>query len=346
MKRTVLTVLAGILLVAIGLASGVARVWRTRLPDLARARADHERLRKEFERLAGRDPVVSEALAQGGDVILGVSPALVQEVGREVAARYLDRVDLDLPLEAHVHDSGELKIGTFLGRLNAGTWTLDVTIHRVHGVLRAHNPRVAPGPDNTLRVELPVMLEEAHGSATVHLAWESHSVAKVVCRDFEITRRLEGRVLADEYTVTGGFQLSAGPESLRAEPVFPSHAFRVRVDMSKDSWAQVRAAIDEQDEVLRCGLALDPDALMLKLRERLHEGFDLKLPRSLFRPIDFPASVRESATIEDRQVDLAVRTRELKVTPQAVWYGADVRTRIGASASPSPTATPAAVPSR
>ncbi len=346
MKQKVLAVLAGILLVALGLASGAARLWRTRVPDLARARADHERLRKEFERLAARDPVVSEALAQGGDVILGVTPALVQEVGREAAARYFDRVVLDLPLDAHVHDSGELKIGTFLGRLTAGTWTLDVTIHRVHGLLRAHNPRVAPGPDNTLRVELPVTLEEAHGSATVHFAWESHSVAKVVCRDFELTRRLEGRVLSDEYTVTGAFQLSAGPESLRAEPVFPSHAFRVRVDMSKESWAEVRAAIDEQDQVLRCGLALDPDTLIPKLRDRLHEGFLLKLPRSLFRPIDFPASVSESATIEDRQVDLTVRTRELKVTPQAVWYGADVRTRIGASTSPAPTASPSAAPSR
>jgi len=335
MRRRALTILAGTLLVALALAAGTARVWRTRRPDL-QGRAEHARLRKDFERLAARDAVVSEALAQGGDVILGVRPALVQELVGQVAARYLDRVVLDLPLEAHVHDSGELKVGTFLGRLDAGTWTLDVTIHRVHGRLRARNPRVAAGPDNTLRLEVAVVLEEAHGSATVHFAWESHSLAKVVCRDFELTRRLEGRVLSDEYTVTGGFQLSAGPESLRAEPVFPPRMFRVHVDLSKESWGQVRAAIDEQDQILRCGLALDPETLMAKLRDRLHEGFDLKLPRSLFRPIDFPASVRESATIEDRRVDLAVRTRGLKVTPGAVWYGADVRTRIEGSASPPP----------
>ena len=335
-KARVPMLLAGAVLVAIAFAAGAARQWGARRPDLARARAEHERLRKEFERLAARDPVVAEALAQGGDVILGIRPALVQEVVREVAARYLDRVVLDLPLGAQVHDTGEVKVGTFLGRLTAGTWTLDVTIHGVHGLLRARAPRVASAPDNTLRLDLPVMLEEGHGSATVHFAWESHSVAKVVCRDFELTRRLDGRVLADEYTVTGGFQLSAGPETLRAEPVFPPHKFRVRVDMSKESWAEVRAAIDEQDQVLRCGLALDPEALLAKLRDRLHEGFDVKLPRSLFRPIDFPASVREAATIEDRRVDLVVRTRGLKVTPQAVWYGADVRTRIEESASPAP----------
>ena len=346
MRNRALTILVGTVLVALFFAAGAAKQWGARRPDLARARAEHERLRKQFEQVAAHDPVVSEALAQGGEVILGVRPLFVQEVVREVDARYLDRVVLDLPLEVHVHDSGDVKVGTFLGHLNAGTWTLDVTIHRVRGLLRARTPRVASAPDNTLRLDLPVVLEEAHGSATVHFAWESHSLAKVVCRDFELTRRLEGRVLADEYTVTGGFQLSAGHDALRAEPVFPPHKFRVRVDMSKESWAEVRAAIDEQDQILRCGLALDPEALLAKLRDRLHEGFDVKLPRSLFRPIDFPASVRESATIEDRRVDLAVRTRELKVTPQAVWYGADVKTRIEASASPAPAGTASPTPAR
>src|SRR5262249_54566789 len=199
------------------------------------------------------------------------------------------------------------------------------------GALRAHNPRVAPAADNALRLELPVLLEGAQGSATVHFTWNSHSVAKVVCHDFDVTRRLNGRVLADEYTLTGAFQLSAGPESLRAEPVSVARSFRVRVDLTKESWAEVRAAIDEQDQILKCGLALDPEALLTKLRDRLREGFDLKLPRALLRPIDFPASVRESAALEDRRVDLAVTTHELKVTPEAVWYGADVRTRVEAT---------------
>ena len=62
---------------------------------------------------------------------------------REVAARYLDHVALDLPLEKQVHDTHELTVGTFLGKVTAGTWTLDVTIHRVRGLLRARPPSVA-----------------------------------------------------------------------------------------------------------------------------------------------------------------------------------------------------------
>ena len=97
-------------------------------------------------------------------------------------------------------------------------------------------------------------------------------------------------MLAHEYPVSGAFQLSAGPETVRADPVFPRREFRIHVDMTPRSWDEVRAAIHEQDQILRCGLALDPDTLLPRLRERLHEGFDVKLPRSLFRPVDLPAA--------------------------------------------------------
>lgn len=320
-------------LVVAALAGGCRLVARA--TDLSRERAEHHRLQRELATLADRDPVVTEALARGGDVILGIRPALVEGVVREVAARYLDRVALDLPIEKQVHDSREVRVGTFLGKVTAGTWTLDVTIHRVQGLLRARPPRVAAAPDNMLAVDVPVVLQEARGTATVRFAWDSRSVASVVCRDFEVTRRLTGEVLSREYPVSGAFQLSAGPETVRAEPRFPPREFRVQVDLTGRSWAEVRAAIEEQDEVLRCGLALDPDQLLARIRDRLHEGFDVKLPRSLFRPVDFPAAVREEVTIEDRRVDLAVKTHGLAITPIAVWYAADVSTRIEPEATPS-----------
>jgi len=305
-------------------------------PDLARERAEHQRQHALFAEVAGRDPMVTEALAQGGALTVGIRPALLQTLLGSVAARYLDQVTLDLPLEKHVSDSHDVGVGTFLGKLTAGTWSLDLTLHRVQGRLRARPPRVTDGPDNTLRVDLPVVLEEGHGTATVHFAWKSHSVASVVCHDFEVTRDLTGEVLSREYVVSGAFQLSAGPESLRAEPRFPARTFRIQTDLTDASWARVRDAIDEQDQVLRCGLALDPARLLAKIRARLHEGFDVTLPASLFRPVDLPAGLRQEATIEDRTIDLDVKTHSLAVTPAAAWYAADVRTRVGPVPSPAP----------
>ena len=306
----------------------------------AERRAGHERRRREFAALAAQDPVVTEALAQGGDVILGARTALVEDVFREVAAHYLDEVVLDLPLEKTIHETRDLEVGTFLGKVKAGTWTLDVTIHRVQGRLRARPPKVSVAPDNRLSLEVPVSLEEGHGTVTAHFAWKSHSVASVVCRDFEVTRRLSGEVLSQVYPVSGSLRLTAGPEQLRADPDFPPREFRIKVDLTDKSWGDVRAAVDEQDKVTKCGLALDADDLVKMIRRRLHEGFDVRLPRSLFRPVDFPASVRQEVTVEDRRVDLAVETRGLAVTPMGVWFAANVRTRFGPqpSVSPSPVA--------
>lgn len=296
---------------------------------------DDRRLRADFAELVAHDPVVSEALAQGGDVTVGIRPTLAQALLGQVAAHYLDNVALDLALEKHVGDSHDVSVGTFLGHINAGTWTLDVTLHRIQGRLRARTPRVAAGPDNTLTMDLPVVLEEGHGTATVHFAWKSHSVASLLCHDFELTRNLSGIVLSHDYVISGAFALSAGPDALRAEPRFPPHEFRIHTDMAEASWKEVRAAIDEQDQVSKCGLALDPEHLLARLRARLHEGFDVKLPRSLFRPVDFPAAVRQEVTIEDRKVDLDVKTHGLAVTPVAAWYAADVHTRIEAAAPAS-----------
>jgi hypothetical protein len=304
-------------------------------------RAEHERLKREFAALAAQDPVVTEALAQGGDVILGARPALIEDVFREVAARYLDKVVLDLPLEKTVHESRELEVGTFLGKVKAGTWTLDVTIHRVQGRLRARPPKVAVAPDNRLALDVPVSLEEGHGTITAHFAWNSSSLGSVVCHDFEVTRRLTGEVLSQVYPVSGGLLLAAGPERIRADPEFPPREFRIQVDLTDKSWAEVRGAIDEQDKIGKCGMAIDPDDLVARIRRRLREGFDVKLPRSLFRPVDFPASVRQEVTVEDRRVDLAVETRGLAVTPVAVWFAANVRTRVSPE---SPAASPPPAP--
>jgi hypothetical protein len=301
-------------------------------------RAEHERRRAEFAKIVAADPVVTEALAQGGDIILGIRPALVEDVVQEVAARYLDRVALDLPLEKQVHDAHALTVGTFLGKVTAGTWTLDVTIHRVRGPPARTAAESGHRSRQHAHGEPPVVLEEGHGSATVHFNWDSRSLASVVCKDFDVTKRLDGEVISREYPVAGAFQLSAGPERLRAEPQFPPREFRIGVDMTDKSWAEVRAAIQEQDDVTKCGLGLDPDKLLEKIRERLHEGFDVKLPRSLFRPVDFPAAVRQDVMIQDRRVDLAVQTRALRITPVAVWYGADVHTRIQPEAAAAPSA--------
>lgn len=302
-------------------------------PGDAQARgALHARLQE----LVQADPFLTEVLADEGQVVVAVSPALVEDVIQEVAGRYLDRVALDLDLGATFHAGREVKIGTFLGTVKAGRWDVDVTVERVRGVLQAGAPSVRPAEANRLRLDLPVMLREAHGTAGVHFNWDAGGLAGAVCRDFEVRQRVQARVLPEEYVLAGSFRISSGAEALVARPLFPATTFRLRVDLAPESWTDVQRALEEQDRLLRCGMALDPDDMLAKLRDVLHNGFDVKLPRSLFRTVELPARVTREVVVEDRRVELEVRTHDLRVTPRAFWYSAAVRSRPRAAAAGPP----------
>jgi len=301
--------------------------------DLGAARAEHARLRARLDVLAAEDAVVTEALAQPASAIVAIRTPLIQGIVDVVAQRYLDRVELDLPLDARVHESQDVKIGTWVGDVVAGTWTLDLVIHGVRGRLRARKPTLSAAAGNQVRLALPVVMEGAQGSATVRFAWDGRAVGGLVCRDFEVTRRLDGIVLPEEYPVSGAFRLEAGPTAVRAVPVFPARRFHIRVDMAEASWAAVKDALTEQDRITRCGLAIEPAKLIPRLQELLRKGFDVTLPAALFRPVDLPAAVRGRVEVQGTQVELAVQTRGLRVTPRAVWYAADVRSRVAPSAA-------------
>lgn len=51
----------------------------------------------------------------------------------------------------------------------------------------------------------------------------------------------------------------------------------------------------------------------------------MRLPRSLFQPVDLPASVGGSVSLWGRAVDLTLATEDLEVTAEAVRYSARIR---------------------
>lgn len=289
-----------------------------------------ETLRRRLDERVLREPHVKEVLERSAqsDVVVGLRSALVEDLVQEVARRYLDHVELNLDLQREVEERREVEVPTPLGSVTAGEWRLRLVVHRVHGVLRTRVPDVRPAAGNRLALRIPVVLEGAQGTATANFEWNARALAGVVCRDFALTRRVRGRVLPDEYALDGQFELFAGPQAVQVRPLFSRQRFRLRVDLVEDSWAEVRRALEEQDEVLKCGLAIEPEKILTKVRALLQKGFDLPIPRSLFRAVDLPAGVRQSVSVEDTQVDLTVRTEELRVTGEAVWYAAAVRSRL------------------
>jgi hypothetical protein len=292
-----------------------------RLPGL---RAEHERLHEELDARVAGDSIVQEALAGGaGQIILAVRSSVVQDVLREAARVYFDRMTLDLDnLEAAA--KGRLHHDTFLGRMKVGNWRLEIFIQRLEVELRAKTPRLRVVGKNEMEVKLPVIAREAKGRITLRFSWNSASFANLVCRDFEVVRELEGSTQQQEHTIGGTFRLSAGPDSVRVDPVFADDVIRLKVALPDESWAVVREALESQDSFTRCGMLMDPEKVVERLKELAANGFRVKLPAVMFRGFRFPGAFERTARIEGRPVAVGLRTEALEVTPRAMWSRASI----------------------
>jgi hypothetical protein len=147
-------------------------------------------------------------------------------------------------------------------------------------------------------------------------------------------------VIPKRYQLKGDFILSAGEDNLMADPEFPPDKFVISVDPSEETWQVVKKEIESQDKLFKCGLVVNPEKVLAKLKEIGMKGFKVKLPRTLFRPVSLPASITKSVRVGSSIVELSVRPNILRVTPTTFWYSASVGTKTSArdtlAAAPAP----------
>jgi hypothetical protein len=267
---------------------------------------------------------VREALgAKGSELIVGVRAPVVQRVLREAARVYFGRVQVDLgALDADAR--GRVDRDTFLGRMKVGEWRLEIHIAKLRVPLRAKNPKLRVLRTNELELQLSLEAAEAAGQVALRFEWDSASIANLVCRDFEVSRELEGRTLRQEHTVGGTFRLSGGPDAVRAEPLESDDVIYLKLDLAPESWDAVAQALESQDSLGRCGLILDPQKALEQLKARAAEGFRVKLPSVLFKSLRIPGTFEHTARIDGRPVAVELRARAVQVTSRAVWSRAGV----------------------
>ena len=302
-------------------------------------REQHERL----ETLLRRDPVVAEAMRTEGDVVIVARSEFAQAVVQQVARTYFDRVVVDLR-DIQVFKQGELRKQTPLGRRRVGEWAMDMRVHQVKGVLRAGDPRVSFRDGNRVELAFPVHLEQGHGRATLDFAYDSKGIANLVCRDFHAEQTVQGGVIPEDYPVRGAFTLRMAPDSLTAQPAFPDE-FRLRLDLDPGSWAAVRARLQKEDRLGRCGLALDTDKALADLRALAGRGFDVRLPSQLFRTVALPAQGAQSVQVDTHPVGVKVHQNAIGLGPAAVWYSARVAVELPDALKPQARSSTPRTPS-
>jgi len=301
--------------------------------QLQTLRDNNKLLHDRLELLIDRDTYLASALADSAEVVLALPDHVIHDLFHEIARTYFDQVEINLtPDDLQVDEEGELKVKTFLGKMAAGDWKVHLDIHQLRGTLSAGVPEVRVTGTNRLHMSVPAYLKQGAGSATLAFAWDPKGLGNLVCNKYETTQAISGRVIPKKYQLQGDFILTAGEEDLMADPEFPPDKFVISIDPSAETWDKVRAELKSQDKIFKCGLVLNPDGIIDKLKGLGERGFKAKLPRKLFRPVSLPASITKSVRVGSSVVQLDVRPNVLRVTPTTFWYSASVKAR----ATPSP----------
>jgi hypothetical protein len=321
-------------LLLLAVLAGAALWWRyTR--DLAALERRRDDLRAELARARAADPLVARAPA--ADVLIGMPAAFTTGLVRQLTQALVGQVRIALR-DLEIRKEGTVAAKTFLGTIRPGRYRVDLALHEANALLKPGAARVDFRGER-LGVTVPVTVAEGGGRATVRFDWDSRGLGSVVCEDFKMKEAVTAKVVPRTYEVKGAFALSVDDGALVAKPDFRGLSVRVGVEPTEQTWKAIEKAIEQRS--WKCEAVIRKVNVPKLLGERLEEGFEVKIPQKIFKPVRLPAAVQQSLVIEGRTVALGVRLIDLRFTPEILWYGADLHV----GGEEKPVTAPASGPS-
>lgn len=341
LKRVVKWTFLLVLLLVLA-AAGVVGWFAMRRPQLAPAPTAGRiaELQRERDALQGK---VRDAVVQHGErsvmdapragLMIGIPTSFTSSIVEQVVTGLFGETTLTLR-NLKVHKEGDVKAKMLIRKKRLGAYVLDVNIHEVQGILRPGKPTLRFGKDR-VQLTLPVQLAEGQGNADLRFKWDSKAnTAKIVCGDIDVTKKVYGGVIPEDYTVEGSFGIAAKGNAIQLSPAFPDLAVRIFVDPSEQAWAVVDEVVKEQRK--GCEIALDKVDIKQRLGDILGRGFNVKIPQKIFKPIKLPAGVSQSLEVQGIKLALQVKTTGILLARERIWYGADVNLSSSRAAAPPP----------
>jgi hypothetical protein len=266
------------------------------------------------EKSLGEDPP--------GDVMIGIPTTLTRSILGQIATGLFDNMTLTLK-NLKVHKEGDVRVKTLIRRKRVGHYVLDVLIHQVQGILKPGPPDLRFGEDR-VDVSLPVRLAEGQGGADIRLQWDSKGlVANVVCGDTDVTKALTGGVIPQDYVLSGAFRIASAGGAIVLRPDFREELkVRIFVDPSEQAWQAVQEVVKAQRA--GCEAVLNKIDIKEILGHIVGKGFNVKIPQKVIKPVRLPAGVRQSLELQGIRVALQVKSMGMKVSPDRLWYAANV----------------------
>lgn len=289
--------------------------------EVAALEARRGELRERLARALRADQRL--AAAPAADVLIGMPAAFSAALARELTSGFLAQVEIHLR-DLRVRKQDEVKVKALVATVRAGSYVVDATVHEVRALLRPGEPKLS-FKGNRIELALPVRLADGRGRATVDFTWDSQGMGKAVCEDFHVTQAVSAGVTPRTYEMRGAFVLEVEGGALVARPEFGDVTLRVNVEPTAETWQALERVIQERS--WKCEKALGLVDVPKLLRGMLAKGFDVRLPRKLFRPVRLPAAFDQTLVLEGKSYALSARPVDLTLAPGLLWYGADLELR-------------------
>ena len=341
-----------------------ARPARVVLTPRARRRTE-ETARRLFERgqgvaardsilrhvraLAARDSLWRGVVESRRDVVVIVPKSLCQTLCNRVARSYLQGIQLDLDPKVSVRVDQQIRVRALGGNVGAGKIVGDLRVTRLRGRLRVtEDPRLTLIPPDGLEVTAPVRVQEGLGRVRLDMRWDPSLLVSIVCRGFGFEETLTGGILPFSHVLRTRIRFQARGPRFVGRPVVRPDRVAVPCEFTPASYAKVRAALLEQDRLLRCGLVMDADSVLSRVRGLVRHSVRFTMPQRLFKPFSIPVSLEEEYTAGEFRIAARAQKPEIVVRPAYLRLGFNAELEVrneemirpGGEAIPKLQATP------
>ena len=284
--------------------------------------SERDDLLRRVRALATRDSLWKGLTASDRDVVALVPLPVLQTVSNVVALSYVQGARLDFDPNITSHFDQEVRFKLLGGSAGAGRIVGDLRVNHLQGqFLVTETPKLELLPPDGLQLTTPVRVLHGSGRVELDMRWDPSFLVAIVCRGFGFQETLTGEVPPFSHVLQTRIRFDAEGSRLIGRPLVRRDRISVPCEFTPSSLFKVRAALLEQDKILKCGTVMNADSVLTRLRTLVRRKVHFNLPRRLFKPFYLPVTLRQQYDAGDFRVIGKMEDPEVVVRPGYLLFG-------------------------
>jgi hypothetical protein len=272
--------------------------------------------------LAARDSLWQGLMASNRDVVAIVPLPVLQTLCDRVVRNYVQGARLDFDPNIHARLNQEIRFKLLGGTAGAGRIAGDLYVDHLHGQLHVlGSPDLALLPPDGLQLTTPMRVLHGSGRVRLDMKWKPALLVSIVCGGFGFQQTLTGDVLPFSHVMQTRVRFEPDGSRFMGRPLVRRDRVTVPCEFTPASVSKVRAALLEQDKLLKCGMVMNADTVLAGLRKLVRRKVRFGLPRTLFKPFSLPVTLRQQYDAGDFRITARMEDPEVVVRPDYLRIG-------------------------